>query len=108
MTKGSTGSQPRREFLKLAALTGAAVFATGDSVAQAISPSDSRASASEPAKQKMRFLRIKGRDIVDSEGKRVRLRGTCPGGWMNMEDFINGHSGAEHTLRAQMAETLGA
>ncbi len=42
------------------------------------------------------------------KGKKVRLRGTCPGGWMNMEDFINGHPGAEHTLRAQMAETLGA
>ena len=26
---------------------------------------------------------------------------------MNMEDFINGHPGAEHTLRAQMAEVLG-
>jgi len=27
---------------------------------------------------------------------------------MNMEDFINGHPGAEHTLRSQMAEALGA
>jgi endoglucanase len=26
---------------------------------------------------------------------------------MNMEDFTNGHPGAEHTLRAQMAEILG-
>ena len=56
----------------------------------------------------MELLRTRGRDIVDGRGERVRLRGTCVGGWMNMEDFINGHTGAEHTLRAQMAETLGA
>jgi aryl-phospho-beta-D-glucosidase BglC (GH1 family) len=55
----------------------------------------------------MEFLRVSGRHIVDAKGKKVRLRGTCPGGWMNMEDFINGHPGAEHTLRAQMAEVLG-
>ena len=55
----------------------------------------------------MEFLRVSGGHIVDAKGKKVRLRGTCPGGWMNMEDFINGHPGAEHTLRAQMAEVLG-
>ena len=55
----------------------------------------------------MEFLRVSGRHIVNAKGKQVRLRGTCPGGWMNMEDFINGHPGAEHTLRAQMAEVLG-
>ena len=84
------------------------MFATNDSVAQATSPGDAHASAIDYPGQKMNFLRVKGRDIVYSEGKKIRLRGTCPGGWMNMEDFINGHSGAEHTLRAQMAETLGA
>ena len=51
----------------------------------------------------MEFLRVSGGQITDAKGKKVRLRGTCPGGWMNMEDFINGHPGAEHTLRAQMA-----
>ncbi len=56
---------------------------------------------------KMEFLRVSGRHIIDTKGNRVRLRGTCPGGWMNMEDFINGHPGAEHTLRAQMEEVLG-
>ncbi len=55
----------------------------------------------------MNSLHVKNCDIFDSEGKKIRLRGTCPGGWMNMEDFINGHPGAEHTLRAEMAETLG-
>ena len=55
----------------------------------------------------MEFLHVSGRHIVNAKGKQVRLRGTCPGGWMNMEDFINGHPGAEHTLRAQMAEVLG-
>jgi hypothetical protein len=45
--------------------------------------------------------------IVDSSGKNVRLRGPCIGGWMNMEDFITGHPGAEHALRATLADVLG-
>lgn len=108
MAKRSTANQPRREFLKLAALAGAAVVVPSESAAQAIPSSSSQASPMNRESQKMSFLRVQGRDIVDSEGKKIRLRGTCPGGWMNMEDFINGHPGAEHTLRAQMAETLGA
>src|SRR3984957_14022540 len=108
MTKGPIGRQPRREFLKLAALTGAAAFTANKSVAEALSPSYSQVSAIDHKEQKMDFLRVKGPDIIDSSGKKIWLRGTCPGGWMNMEDFINGHPGAEHTLRAQMAETLGA
>jgi len=105
----SNGNQ-RREFLKLAALTGAAVFAPNELEAEAAAPGSPQASAQaiRRGEQKMSFLRVKGRDIVDSKGAKIRLRGTCPGGWMNMEDFINGHPGAEHTLRAQMAEALGA
>ena len=108
MTKRSIGSPPRRGFLKLAAFTGAAVFATNGFAAETISPGDFQVSPIDQQKQKMNFLHVKGRDIADSEGKKIQLRGTCPGGWMNMEDFINGHPGAEHTLRKQMAETLGA
>lgn len=55
----------------------------------------------------MDFLQTRGRHIVDAQGRPVRLRGTCAGGWMNMEDFINGYSGAEHTLRAEMASVIG-
>jgi endoglucanase len=55
----------------------------------------------------MDILQVKGNRIVDSKGGAVRLRGTCVGGWMNMEHFINGYPGAEHTLRALMAEELG-
>jgi endoglucanase len=54
------------------------------------------------------FLRTEGPHVVDSQGRRVRLRGTCVGGWMNLEDFIDGYSGAEHTLRLEMAAVLGA
>ena len=108
MGRGSIGSQPRREFLKLAALSGAAALAPKASLAGTIASGDGQASALEQREQTMSFLRVKGRDIVDAEGKKIRLRGTCPGGWMNMEDFINGHPGAEHTLRAKMAEMLGA
>jgi hypothetical protein len=56
----------------------------------------------------MDFLSVQGNRIVDAQGRSVRLRGTCPGGWMNMEDFINGYPGSEHTLRAEMANVLGA
>lgn len=56
----------------------------------------------------MEFLSVTGNQIVDAKGDRVRLRGTCPGGWMNMEDFINGYPGAEHTLRTEMKSVLGA
>lgn len=55
----------------------------------------------------MDFLSVKGNRIVDAKGRSVRLRGTCVGGWMNMEDFINGFSGAEHTLRYEMAQVMG-
>ncbi len=99
--------QPRREFLKLAAFTGAAALAGKAASAAAEQPAGQQAPAVAEGENKMEFLRVSGRQIVDGKGNRVRLRGTCPGGWMNMEDFINGHPGAEHTLRAQMAEVLG-
>jgi aryl-phospho-beta-D-glucosidase BglC (GH1 family) len=51
-------------------------------------------------------LKVKDNQIIDQQGKAVRLRGTCIGGWMNMENFINGYPGAEHGLRRVMAEVL--
>jgi len=36
------------------------------------------------------------------------LRGTCIGGWLHMENFINGYPGAEYSLKRVMAETMGA
>ncbi len=100
-------SQPRREFLKLAAFSGAAALAgkAAPTVAQPIAAP--QAAVSADGGSKMEFLRVSGRYVVDARGNRVWLRGTCPGGWMNMEDFINGHPGAEHTLRAEMVEVLG-
>ena len=53
------------------------------------------------------MLQVKQNQIVDEQGKEIRLRGTCIGGWMNMENFINGYPGDEHGLRAAMAEILG-
>ncbi len=55
----------------------------------------------------MELLQVKNDQIVKTSGQPVHLRGTCVGGWMNMEDFINGFPGAEHTLRAVFAEELG-
>jgi endoglucanase len=55
----------------------------------------------------MDMLQIKDGKIVDASGQPVWLRGTCVGGWMNMENFINGYPGAEHTLRATFAREIG-
>jgi aryl-phospho-beta-D-glucosidase BglC (GH1 family) len=56
----------------------------------------------------MERLEIKSGKIVGQSGKGLMLRGSCVGGWMNMENFINGYPGSESTLRAVLAEALGA
>jgi aryl-phospho-beta-D-glucosidase BglC (GH1 family) len=55
----------------------------------------------------MEFLQTKGSKIVDEKGNTVLLRGTCIGGWMNLENFIDGYPGCESGLRRAMAEALG-
>lgn len=55
----------------------------------------------------MDMLGTKGNQIVDSRGHSVRLRGTCLGGWMNMENFINGYPGAESGVRNAVAQAIG-
>lgn len=56
----------------------------------------------------MDMLQVKGGEIVDAAGKAVQLRGTCVGGWMNMEDFINAFPGTESNIRKRIKEVLGA
>src|SRR6516225_1372373 len=55
----------------------------------------------------MQMLQVRDGRIVEAGGAEIRLRGTCVGGWMNMENFINGYPGTEHGLRDVMAEALG-
>jgi endoglucanase len=55
----------------------------------------------------MDLLQVKDGKIVNAQDKTVSLRGTCVGGWMNMENFINGYPGAEYSLRVVMADVLG-
>ena len=55
----------------------------------------------------MERLQVKADKIVNAGGKPVWLRGTCVGGWMNMENFINGYPGDESGTRWTMAQTLG-
>jgi endoglucanase len=55
----------------------------------------------------MELLKVDKNKITDSNGNPIRLRGTCIGGWMNMEDFINGYTGSEHALRHTVAEVIG-
>jgi endoglucanase len=54
------------------------------------------------------MLQVRNTEIVNSEGQPVRLRGVCVGGWMNMENFIDGYPGDESGVRRAAAQILGA
>ena len=54
----------------------------------------------------MDFLQTKENQIIGG-GRPVRLRGTCLGGWMNLENFIDGYPGTEQGVRAAVAEAIG-
>lgn len=49
-------------------------------------------------------LHIEGSKIINAQKKEVFLRGANIGGWMLMEDFINGFPGLEHSLRLRMTQ----
>ena len=53
------------------------------------------------------MLQVINGTIIDAEGQPVHLRGTCVGGWLHMENFIDGYPGAEYSLKRVMAETIG-
>jgi hypothetical protein len=55
----------------------------------------------------MDLLSVRDGRIVNGAGKELRWRGTCVGGWMNLENFINGYPGSEQGVRATMAEVIG-
>ena len=55
----------------------------------------------------MDFLSTKGKNVVDESGAVKHLRGTCIGGWMNLEDFINAYPGTTSTLKLHMKSTIG-
>ncbi len=55
----------------------------------------------------MEFLHTKGKQIMTETGREIFLRGICVGGWMNLENFINGFPGTEISLREHMAQRLG-
>jgi endoglucanase len=55
----------------------------------------------------MERLEVKNNQIVTASGNPLALRGTCVGGWMNMENFINGYPGDEGGTRWVMAQALG-
>jgi endoglucanase len=55
----------------------------------------------------MDFLQIRNGVVAGEHGKPVMLRGVNIGGWMNLEHFLTGHSGAESSLRRTMAAHLG-
>jgi endoglucanase len=62
-----------------------------------------------PAMSPLRVAPAGGRRrIVDQRGLPVMLRGVGVGGWMMLENFIDGFPGHERGLRAAAAEELGA
>ena len=70
MTRNASDVKPRREFLKLAAFTGAAAL-TGNRVAAAGEQNAGpRAADNHDGDNKMEFLRVSGRHIVDGKGNR--------------------------------------
>jgi len=52
-------------------------------------------------------LRTDGARFVDGFGRERRLRGTCIGGWLNMENFITGYAANESFMRAEVRKVLG-
>jgi aryl-phospho-beta-D-glucosidase BglC (GH1 family) len=55
----------------------------------------------------METLQVNKGQIVTTAGQPVRLCGYNIGGWLNLEDFIDGYVGAEHSLRRTMGRVLG-
>jgi len=55
----------------------------------------------------MELLKVQSNQILTAAGAPIRLRGFNIGGWLNMEDFIDGYTGAEHNLRFTMGRILG-
>ncbi|KAK9235050.1 glycoside hydrolase superfamily [Lipomyces kononenkoae] len=53
------------------------------------------------------FLKTSGPDIVDETGNKVLLRGTSLGGWMLMENFMDGFPGKEVQIRHALRKVLG-
>nr|OQO25970.1 hypothetical protein B0A51_07687 [Rachicladosporium sp. CCFEE 5018] len=53
------------------------------------------------------YLKVQGVDVVDSNGKKVILKGAATGGHLNMENFITGYPGHEHEMRLALLEVLG-
>ncbi|MDR2808090.1 MAG: glycoside hydrolase family 5 protein [Spirochaetaceae bacterium] len=54
----------------------------------------------------MDFLQVEGNTVTGANGA-LTLRGTCVGGWLNMENFIDGFPGCESGIRRVMKEALG-
>jgi endoglucanase len=53
------------------------------------------------------FVHTQGSRVIGLDGERLRLRGVCVGGWLNMENFITGYAANESLMRAGVLEVLG-
>mgnify|MGYP002732285922 CR=1 FL=1 len=55
----------------------------------------------------MQAIHVEGKHVVNEHGERVMLRGTCLGGWMCLENFIDDFVGCETGLRDCVSRQLG-
>ena len=55
----------------------------------------------------MKSLFVEKNRIVNEDGDKVRLRGVCVGGFLNMEHFINGYPGYETSFRNAISSIIG-
>ncbi|MBA4863782.1 glycoside hydrolase family 5 protein [Streptomyces sp. PSKA54] len=54
------------------------------------------------------MLKVAGDRLVTPKGQPVILRGVGLGGWMMMENFLNGFPGTEHQARDALRRSMGA
>ena len=60
-----------------------------------------------PVTRDLPLLRTRAAEFVTADGRAVRLRGVCLGGWLNMENFITGYAANESLMRTTVRAVLG-
>ncbi|MCD6416294.1 MAG: glycoside hydrolase family 5 protein [Planctomycetes bacterium] len=56
---------------------------------------------------RMQWLGVEGRDIVNEDRAPVLLKGYCLGGWLNTENFINGYPFVDHAYFQALCDVIG-
>jgi endoglucanase len=57
--------------------------------------------------EEVELMRADGAQLLGLDGRPVRLKGACLGGWLNMENFITGYAANESMMRSSVLRALG-